>query len=301
VKNIPLINRFKKEISIAILLLVAVLFIAYITNNPSIIESIKKASLLSIFVIFIIYAIFLFANYLLIKVSVLPFIKNPNNIEIFLVSMYSTLVNFFGPLQSGPGYRAAYFKTKHGIKITKYAKITLLYYIFFMAFSVLMLFIGSGYVLALLPCIVVFGFVVYKKGFFMGFDSNIVSKISLLAITQLLLGVILFFFELYFIGAHPSLESSISYTGAANLSVIVGITPGAIGIREAFLVLSQSLHNIPSDQIIAANVLDRSVYFLFLIVLFLLSSGLHIKQKLGLKNGRSTQQQIPADSPTKIS
>lgn len=282
-KNIPLINRFKKELSIAILLLVFVLFIMYIIKNPSIIESIKNASILSIFVIFIIYAIFLFANYLLIKISILPFIKNPNNTELFLVSIYSTLVNFFGPLQSGPGYRAAYFKSKHGVKITQYAKITLLYYIFFMAFSVLMLFIGSGYVLALLLGMVVFGIVVYKKGVFLGFDKIIVSKISLLAITQLFLGVILFFSELYFTGAHPSLESSISYTGAANLSVIVSITPGAIGIREAFLVLSQSIHGISNDQIIAANVLDRSIYFLFLTVLFFLSSGLHIKQKLGFK------------------
>lgn len=287
-KNIPLINRFKKQISIAILLLVFGFFIMYIIKNPSIIESIKKASLLSIFVIFIIYAIFLFANYLLIKISVLPFIKNPDNTELFLVSIYSTLVNFFGPLQSGPGYRAVYFKSKHGIRIAQYAKITLLYYTFFMTFSILMLFIGSVYVLALLLCMIIFGVVVYKKGVFLGFDSGIVSKISLLAIIQLFLGVILFFSELYFIGAHPSLESSISYTGAANLSVFVGITPGAIGIREAFLVLSQSLHGISSDQIIAANVLDRSVYFLFLIVLFFLSSGLHIKQKLGFKKGPST-------------
>lgn len=281
--NISLINKFKKKISIVILLLVFVFFIMYIIKNPSIIESIKKASPLSMVVIFIIYAIFLFANYLLIKISVLPFIKNPNNTEIFLVSMYSTLVNFFGPLQSGPGYRAAYFKSKYGIKITQYAKITLLYYIFFMAFSVLMLFIGSIYVIALLLCMIIFGIIVYKKGVFLGFNSSVVSKISLLAIAQLFLGVILFFSELYFIGAHPNLLSSISYTGAANLSIIVSITPGAIGIREAFLVLSQSLHGISSDQIIAANILDRSIYFIFLIVLFFLSSGLHIKQKLNLK------------------
>jgi len=282
-KNIPLINRFKKEISIAVLLLVSTFFIVYMIKNPSIIESIKMASLFSIFVIFIIYSIFLFANFLLIKISTLPFIKNPDNTELFLVTIYSTLVNFFGPLQSGPGYRAIYFKSKHGIKIAQYAKITLLYYIFFMAFSVLMLFIGTAYIFPLLLGAIIIGVILYKKGMFLGFNIGIVSKISLLAIVQLLLGVILFFSELYFIGAHPSLESSISYTGAANLSILVGITPGAIGIREAFLVLSQSLHGISNDQIIAANILDRSVYFLFLIVLFLLSSGLHIKQRLGSK------------------
>jgi len=291
-KNIPLINRFKKEISIAVLLLVSTLFIVYIINNPSIIESIKMASLFSIFAIFIIYSIFLFANFLLIKVSTLPFIKNPDNTELFLVTIYSTLVNFFGPLQSGPGYRAIYFKSKHGIKIAQYAKITLLYYMFFMAFSVLMLFIGTVYIFPLLLCAIIIGVILYKKGMFLGFNIGIVSKISLLAIVQLFLGVILFFSELYFIGAHPSLESSISYTGAANLSIIVGITPGAIGIREAFLVLSQSLHGISNSQIIAANILDRSVYFLFLIVLFLLSSGLHIKQRLGSKKSAPTDQKV---------
>ena len=77
--------------------------------------------------------------------------------------------------------------------------------------------------------------------------------------------------------AHYSMTQIIAYTGSANLSLFVSLTPGAIGFREAFLALSQSLHDIPLTSIIASGIVDRAIYIVFLVLLFLLSSGLHLK------------------------
>ncbi len=274
------IQKIKKLTSLFVLMAVLVVFVIYVKDNPSLIDSIKQASPVSIFIILLIYSIFLFANYLLVRLTASLFKKDIERLEMLLVTMYSTLVNFFGPLQSGPGYRALYFKSKHKVKLAEYTKVTLLYYLIFMTISVFMLFIDSYLIFPLIFTAMILLTTIYKRGAFLGYSFDFFSKITLVALLQLMLGVVLFYSELSLVGNNPSFAAAISYTGGANLAILVGITPGAIGIREAFLVLTQSLHGISNDQILAANVLDRSVYFVFLFALFLLSSSLHIKQKL---------------------
>ena len=60
-----------------------------------------------------------------------------------------------------------------------------------------------------------------------------------------------------------------SYTGAANFALFVSLTPGAIGIRESFLFFSQRLNHITNAAIVGANVLDRTVYVIFLGLIFI--------------------------------
>src|SRR5207245_775734 len=36
--------------------------------------------------------------------------------ETYLLTAYSSIINFFGPLQSGPAFRLIYLKQKHGLK-----------------------------------------------------------------------------------------------------------------------------------------------------------------------------------------
>jgi uncharacterized membrane protein YbhN (UPF0104 family) len=84
-----------------------------------------------------------------------------------------------------------------------------------------------------------------------------------------------------------SFGQTLSYAGAANFSLYAALTPGAIGIREAFLVFSQGIHHISSSVIVAANVIDRAVFLLFLGLLFVGVTLLHAKDKLGVKKLKS--------------
>jgi uncharacterized membrane protein YbhN (UPF0104 family) len=100
---------------------------------------------------------------------------------------------------------------------------------------------------------------------------------------QVLTQAVIFFIELRQVDQAVTVAQAFSYTGAANFAVFVSLTPGAIGIREAFLVFSQNIHGISNTIMVAANVIDRAVYLLFLGVLFGLVVGLHAKDKLRIK------------------
>jgi uncharacterized membrane protein YbhN (UPF0104 family) len=59
--------------------------------------------------------------------------------ESLLLTMYSSIINFFGPLQSGPAFRAIYLKKKYELNLKRYGVATLVYYFFFAGFSCMFL------------------------------------------------------------------------------------------------------------------------------------------------------------------
>ncbi|HEY5152784.1 MAG TPA: hypothetical protein VII55_02310, partial [Candidatus Saccharimonadales bacterium] len=79
-------------------------------------------------------------------------------------------------------------------------------------------------------------------------------------------------------------SQAIIYTGAANLALFVSLTPGAIGFRESFLVFSRHLHHISDNTIVAVNILDRSVYIVFLLILAVFIFGTHAQRSLKTKS-----------------
>lgn len=274
-------KHIRKNIGYTLFVLFSLSFVFYIKNNPGVLEPISNINFFILCIILILYVLFLFSNLMLTKVSVSYFKKQISFYEASLLTAYSTLVNFFGPLQSGPGYRAIYLKAKHGIKIKDYSLLSVLYYLAFGVLSIIMLLSTKPVILVFsLVSAVIFLVIVRIKGSVFGYSSGIINKIFFITAAQLTIITIIYFIELGVVGPSPSLTSVVTYTGSANLALFVAFTPGAIGIRESFILISQSLHKIPSEQVIAASVLDRSIYFLFLMGLFVLSSSLHIKQKL---------------------
>jgi len=270
------------------IILVVTVFVRYWRNNPSILNGLKQMSFGVILIVLVLYFVFLGTNLLLTKASVSIFNIHLGDYELLLLTIYSTLVNFFGPLQSGPGYRAIYLKSKYKIKIKDYTIASIVYYISFALISLMML--VSGIPLLFFACFILSFFVVIainRRGSVFGFTSNYINKVITITLVQLVIVAMIYSIELSILGYRPSLTAALIYTGSANLALFVAFTPAAIGIRESFILLSQSMHGIPSKQIIAASIIDRSIYFLFLIILFSLSSGLHIKQKLGSIKGRS--------------
>lgn len=210
--------------------------------------------------------------------------------EGILLTCYSTIVNFFGPLQSGPGVRAAYVKQKRQVRIKDYMLATFVYYSIYAIVSALFVLAGSGkyWPLALglvLAVSVGCGGIVYlaqkrvtKPGVKSSFHATPVLLVALLVATicQLSVVVLIYYVELRAVHTGASLMQAIAYGGAANFSLFVSLTPGAIGFREAFLEFSRQLHHIPTSGILAASVIDRSVYVAFLGLLFLLTLSLHL-------------------------
>lgn len=278
--------RNKRIASILVLILTAVLFAYYIRTHPQLITNIKSLSLATIFVILIFYSLVVLTNAAILHWSVQICGKFIHKVESMLLTSYSTLVNFFGPLQSGPGFRAIYLKNKHGVTIKSYGIATILYYAAFGIFSLLMVSYGLEPMLALLAFVLllaatIVGCVYLSRKYpeLLKNPSQIVKIVAMTAL-QILCTTTIYYLELRTVNRHISLSQAFVYTGAANLALFVSLTPGAIGFRESFLLFSERLHHINTHDVLAASVIDRSVYFVFLGFLFLATTAFHAKDKL---------------------
>lgn len=219
--------------------------------------------------------------------------------ENFLLTSYSSIINFFGPLQSGPGVRAAYLKTRHQVRLRDYTLATLLYYGMFAFFSALFLLVGARpWWQTLLAMMLVAGGSWFVIRTFLSRDkkpadsqfhlhANIVLRLTILTFLQVLLTAITYWVELKAVNPHIGWGQAMSYAGAANFALFVSLTPDAIGFREAFLVFSQHLHHVSTANILSANVIDRTSYVLFLLLLFLVVLATHAKDRLKIRGLKS--------------
>lgn len=279
----------------AVLVLVATLgaFIYYCKTHPAILDKLRDTNPLLMALLVVCYLVWFLALVIILRISLRLFNTTMGRQENILLNAYSTLVNFFGPGQSGPAVRGLYLKKRHGLALKKYIFATLLYYGFYAVISAFFLFVGSQawWKTILLMTIVGVGSLgiirLYaKRSKISGQPGmNLVNLGWLFAATalQLVVQAIIFYIELRDVNGSISVAQALTYTGAANFALFVSLTPGAIGFREAFLLFSQSLHHIQNTVIVAANVVDRAVYLVFLGVLFIGVISLHAKDKLRIK------------------
>lgn len=213
--------------------------------------------------------------------------------ENVLLNAYSILVNFFVPGQGGVAVRGLYMKKRHQLGFSRYILATLIYYMCYAVVSAVMLLISSrpwwqtcaGIAVVIAGGVLVLGFYERRAQTSMsGLSTNLSNMVFLLfaTLSQVAAQAAVFGRELRTIDPSITLPQVVTYTGAANFSVFVALTPGAIGIRESFLVLTHSLHHIKTTTILAASLLDRSVFLVFLGLLFVFSQAFHAKRNLGV-------------------
>lgn len=280
-------TRLRAIIAFLIVALTLVLFIAFFVNNPNVVKQLEQVSVSTLVTLFGLYIIFTFSISLIVTATVKICKAAITRKESFLLTSYSAVINFFGPLQSGPAFRAIYLNQKHNVPIKKYTVASVGYYVIYGLISVLLLlssYLGVFFVPILLVSLLVAGLVFYKFEGLSQKGLNNAAWLRLLAATllQILILIIIFGIELKTIQSDISWSQILVYTGAANLALFVSITPGAIGFREAFLVFSQKLHGIDTSTIVAANTIDRGVYVIMLIGLSVLIAITHSKDRFQL-------------------
>jgi uncharacterized membrane protein YbhN (UPF0104 family) len=287
---VKFIKRNKRNLAIFVIIAFLVFFGFYVYQHPEILTEISKIGIANVIIILLLYAAMVITNVFITNSTIrlcrkeLP-IKN----SVFL-TIYSSVINFFGPLQSGPAVRAIYLKSKLGLKIRDYTYIMLFYYFSYAAINFSLLFIKNIPILTILGILTAIAIIIVgTKKFGLAPLKKYVFTIFIMTVIQVILMTTIYTIELYAInpGAQYTLIQTITYTASANLALFVALTPGAIGIREAFLVLSQSIHNISLGSIVAAGIVDRAVYILFLIILFFASSALHLKSMLTGESNKS--------------
>lgn len=284
-------RRFRAVLAVFVLVITLVLFVSYASANPQIFRELASFNPLSGLAILLLYGLFLLSNAAILLISVALGGKQITNARSLALSAYSTLVNFFGPLQSGPGFRAIYLKHVVGLKIKDYVAASLIHYLMFALISGVLLLIGTTALWAALGVVVAasgLAFVVWRrsiKRFTLSAGRRVLLIWLVLATAaQIATTATIYFVELKALDPSISLLQALSYTGAANFALFVSLTPGAIGIREAFLLFSSSLHGIDQQVVLAASVIDRGIFFVFLGILFVLSVAFGIKKRFGTKS-----------------
>lgn len=271
--------RHRRAFAIVVLVAFFAFIGIYIAIDPGIIVRAASIGWQNIVLLALLYCGIIGSNFGILIATVRLCGERLGARESLLLIIYSTVANFFGPLQSGPGVRAAYLKTRVGLRLRDFTLATLFYYLAFGAFNVALLFVLiapwlSALAVLALVAIVIFVWRRYRLG------SRIRSLWVIAAITavQVVLMSTIFFVELNAVSAKfISFPRALIYGGSANLSLFVSITPGGIGFREAFLVFAEGLHHVPIAIIASAGIVDRAFYVLFLAALLLLSSALHLR------------------------
>lgn len=294
-------TRVRAILGLTIVTLTTGLFVIFFINNPNVWDELGQVSLAIILVLLLLYLLFTFTISLIVSATVKICRAVISKKESFLLTAYSAVINFFGPLQSGPAFRAIYLKQKHDVSIKKYTVASLGYYVIYGLISILLLF--SGYLgVFFIPCLVlsllVAGLVFYKyEGLGdKGLNNAAWLRLLLATVLQITLLVVIFGIELKTIQHDISWNQILIYTGAANLALFVSITPGAIGFREAFLIFSQRLHGIDTSTIVAANTIDRGIYVLMLVILSLMILVTHSKDHFKLNSqGKSPAKASPTE------
>lgn len=287
-------KKLPRFVPLLFLAVTLVAFVYYLHKKPGLLHSLASTNPWLLLLLLGLYGVFLLCLVWVYDVTLKLCGKQLKPGENLLLTCYSTITNFFGPLQSGPGVRAVYLKQKHQVKLRDYTVATLLYYALYAVISALFLLSGSGkyWPLGIVGVVAVAGgsaliirlarqrLARRSQGVSdLTITPALVGKMAAATFCQLTVQAIIFFIELRMVHTGASLRQAFTYGGAANFALFVSLTPGAIGFREAFLGFSQRLHHIAAASIVAANVIDRAVYITYLGGLFLIILALHARKR----------------------
>lgn len=277
----------KTAIAIGVICLTIAFFIVYLVKNPYLLHQIRHIPVHVILILLLLYfGLVVSIGCTLITTLLICNLKLPFK-EGVLVTMYSSIINFFGPLQSGPVFRAMYLKKRYDLKIKNYTFATAIYYAYYALFSGLFLLssVLKWWLGLFIVIIVIVLLWCYKSQsvFAVRVKNLPVYALGLLGVATLIqvcLMALIYFYELRYIDPTVHLSQALTYTGAANFALFVALTPGAIGFREAFLIFTRRLSHISLSTIVAANIIDRAIYILLLTILVLCIFGTHANDKL---------------------
>ncbi|MEL4319020.1 hypothetical protein WJX64_08400 [Leifsonia sp. YIM 134122] len=273
------VNAHRRVLAIVVLSSFFAFLVVYLALNPGLLVQAFSIGWLNISILLALYLLIVTTHFGVLETTIRLSSNRLPYREGFLLTVYSTVSNFFGPLQSGPGIRAVYLKGRIGMRFRDYTYATLYYFGAFAVINGSLLFANTA------PWITVAGLVVgaaivwgtaWKAGIL---DRWVwVAALGVVVVVQVLLMTIVYFVEINAVSdASYTFAQALSYSGSANLSLFVSVTPGAIGIREGFLVFAHSLHQVPLDTIVAAGIVDRAFYAVFLGALFGVSSLFHLR------------------------
>lgn len=288
--------NLRQVVSIFVVVATCAMLFLYIQSHPTALSGLKNVTPIDLITVNLLYI----ASILTLAVNLNEIIrragKRITTYESLLVTSYASWANYLIPGQSGPGLRAVYLKVKHGVPVRLVMIGTLVYLLWLVAISTFMVLYAAfgirGWVVLLVMTILLIvasilifmlradSFIQNKEGF--AANIRLVVATGVWTLVQLILIGTIYYVELIAIDTRIGIVQAIGYAGVSNLSLLVAITPAAIGVREIFLAMSQGIHSISIETIAAASAVDRASYVVFLVELSLFIALSHAKDRFRL-------------------
>jgi len=294
-----------RQVAVVLILIATIsAFVYYFATHPEVRQQLAQIPPFTLLVLLLLYLLSVLVLGLTFNATLRLCRLSLNISETALLTAYSSVINFFGPLQSGPAFRAVYLKQKYRLSVTQYSLATIVYYIFFGTFSGLFLLSGilGWWLIALIGGLLIGAYLISRH-------PKVAPRVKLLALgnwyylaaatlAQVLVVALIYYIELNSVSPGIEVSQALIYTGAANLALFVSITPGAIGFREAFLLFTQNLHNVDASTIVAASIIDRAMYIVLMLILGLFIIATHAKKKLVVKDEVLEDKRVDTDNHT---
>lgn len=293
--------RIKKIVSVCIVIIFFWWLYRYISLHS--VDFVKAFHLNYgiVVVLFLLSALSLYINGLIIKTLVNKLGANLNNREGLLVSLATSLFNLITPFRGGVFFSAIYLKKKHNFDYTKYlvtvggSYVILFLFVcvvFFVAvigmwaryhfFNLPLFLIFLGLFLFLLGLIIIHPTFVNYKGWFgrwlqrlaagwnmIRSDRKMLMMLALYNCLYLLLGFIFMLTTLVSLGSPLVIFPMLFLFSSAFLTFFINITPAAVGIYETVMLLVSGLVSIPISNVLLFAIIFRVVTFCTIIILLL--------------------------------
>jgi uncharacterized protein (TIRG00374 family) len=316
----------RKTISFLILLACLGFLARYVANHLADFRVILQISTAYTAIIAVLFLVFVAMNGLMLKVLITDFGVDLGFLEYLSISIVTTFGNVFLPFRGGAGFKAVYLKAKHDFDYSSFiASHAGCYLVIFNTNAVFAL-VGTAFLYLEksyinVPVAIIFAGTLILTTYALLFAPKAVNWVPVRSVREtanrilagwsvirssrrnmlklfwlsflnsFLISLITYFefvaFGMKDLAGNPiGFVQSVVFTSVATLSLLVALTPSALGIKEGLLMFCSESLGITPAQALAVSVLDRAVGFVVLVLVFNLAS-IYLKKELRAKVGES--------------
>lgn len=282
----------KKKLIVSNTLFVVFLaiFLYYFTRNYADFRALFNLNIYTLVTILILLVISIYINGQFNRHALTVFNKHISRSEGFKVALLTSVGNYFGPFLGGVGIRAVYLKKKFNLAYSDFLSTVYAYYLIVFLTSAVCGLLSlallknnsseNGYYLLLPFFILVLAVITFLSN---GINQlkiskkiikfkNPLMKRSKLTATLFYINIASFtslalinYLEFTLLGVHMSLGQLMLYTVLGSFSLLISVTPGALGIREAIYMYSSAVIGVTNKEILAVALIDRTLLFVVMV------------------------------------
>lgn len=295
-----LTQKLKKIFGILMGVLVIILLIRFVINNKDLFEGLYTIGLSDIIICFVITIGAMVCSSVMDRYLAEILQVKIGYVDCVGSTFIAAAINMVIPLGMGSVVRAQYLKQKCKLPYSKFVSVTagvaVLQLIIILSEAMISLFIsaislGSDRKLILLCGSLFLGLIggiyiavryqewfmkrlpfktytipIFKSFFKLFSSKKVMAQCTFLYVINNMLSAVRFYFVFTVLGSHISILNAILYQSIYNMSGLVYILPGNIGIGETLVGITNSFLGANFEAGVAATLVNRVIYYLVSIV-----------------------------------